>query len=156
MVVFFFNFRCDYYNCNENLPVFKRGHMEYTVHELVSTLLGSFDEGKVCSAQPVSVEHNCSFLVDLKCVADPNDLRADDCGVWKHQGVRKNWVVVDSKGSILFQNRKCAPRQQAIPRKCCLYVLTRVYHVLQASDDFKRMIVTLQGGWAGYIIFLQH
>ena len=85
--------------------------MEYTVHELVSTLLGSFDEGKVCSAQPVSVEHNCSFLVDLKCVADPNDLRADDCGVWKHQGVRKNWVVVDSKGSILFQNQKCALQQ---------------------------------------------
>jgi len=64
----------------------------------------------VCSAQPVSVEHNCSFLVDLKCVADPNDLRADNCGVWKHQGVRKNWVVVDGKGSISFSESKmCAP-----------------------------------------------
>lgn len=33
----------------------------YTVHESVSTPLGSFDEEKVCSAQPVSVEHNCSL-----------------------------------------------------------------------------------------------
>jgi len=108
-MVFFLNFRCDYYNCNENLPVLKRGRMEYTVHKLVSTLLGSFDEGKVCSAQPVSVEHNCSFLVDLKCVADPNDLRADDCGMWKHQGVQKNWMVVDGKGAFFSRIENVRP-----------------------------------------------
>ena len=128
-----------------NLPVFHRGRMEYTVPELTSILLGGVSKDKVCKAQPVSVEHNCSFVIDLSCVTDPTDLRADDSGVWKHQGVRKNWIVVDEKTNIVFQSREHPPHQRDIPENGHLYILSRVYHVLQSSEDFKRMIVTLQG-----------
>ncbi len=98
-----------------------------------------------CTVQPVCVESSCSFVVDLKCVADPIDLRADDWGTWKHQGLRKTWVIADGAGVVLSQHRKCAPKQQDLPPDGNLYELTRVYHVLQASPDFKWMIATLRG-----------
>ena len=142
-----FCFRNEYYNDNVDLPVFQCGRMEYTVAELVSILLGNVSKEKVCKAQPVNVEHNCSFVVDLSCVNDPNDLRADDSGVWKHQGVRKSWVVMDNTRNILFQSRERPPQKQDIPQNGRQYVLTRVYHALQESNDFRRMIVTLQGGF---------
>ena len=42
----------------------------------------------------MSVQHSCTFVVNLKCIVDSNDLRADDCGVQKHKGLRKTWVIV--------------------------------------------------------------
>ena len=68
-------FRADYYNDNMHLPVFERGRTEYAVSELASILLCGVQEDKVCKKQPVSVEHNCSFVVDLSCVMDATDLK---------------------------------------------------------------------------------
>ena len=130
---------------NGDLPVFRRGVHEYTVPELVSILSEGVSQEKVCKTKPVSVEHNCTFVVALSCVRDPSDLRADDSGVWRHRGVRKTWVVTDETGKIISQNRERPPRQLDVPIHGHLYILSRVYHILQSSPDFKRMIVTLQG-----------
>lgn len=129
-----FLFRFDFYNNNRNLPVFQRKCVEYTVPEVVTTLLGNISEEKVHNTQPVSVEHNCTFVVKLSCVANPSDLRADDCGAWRHQGVWKTWAVIDDKGSIISQSQKCAPNQQDVPANGHFYALTRVHHTLQASE----------------------
>lgn len=55
----------DYYNDNIDLPVFKRGQVEYTVPDLMSMLL-TVHKHNVCRTVPVGVEHSCSFLIDLK------------------------------------------------------------------------------------------
>ena len=139
-------FRNDYYHDNLDLSVFQRGYVEYSVPELVSVLLGEVCEGKLCKAQPVSVKNICSFVVDLNCVPDLNDLTADNCGLWEYQGLQKTWVVVNDAKNILLQIREHPPKQD-IPLYGHLYIIFRVYNALQAPEDFKQMIVTLQGGY---------
>ena len=86
----------DYYNDNVNLPVFQRGKVEYTVSDLIPILVEMTPQ-KPCKMQPVGVEHDCSFIIDLDYVKNPKDLRADD------GEVRKNWVVLDKDMNILLQ-----------------------------------------------------
>jgi len=73
-----------------------------------------------------------------------SDFRADDCGVWKHKGARKTFVVIDESGGVVFQKREHPPDTVDVQPNY-LYLLTRVYHDLQASPDFKWMIATLKG-----------
>ena len=134
------------------LPVFEEGHQEYTVEQLVSFLLGDADDKKVCKVPPTCVKHNCSFLVDLKCIIDVSDLRADDCGVWSHRGVRKSYIVINDLKDILLTTREQPPVSKNI-KKNHLYLLTRVYHDLQASQDFKRMIATLKSQCFVFYVF---
>ena len=98
---------------------------------------------RVCLTQPTRVKQNYSFLVDLNCVSSIADLRADDCGVWKHKGIRKAYCVVDETKAVVFHTREKPPLNEDASDNSHLYLLTRVYHDLQASPDFKRMIATL-------------
>lgn len=46
----------------------------------------ALQEEIICSSQPVSVENNVSFVVDMAKLKDPNDIRADDLGAWTCTG----------------------------------------------------------------------
>ena len=71
-------------------------------------------------------------------------MKADDCDVWKHKGVQKSYTVVDnSSKEVVFYKREKSLQSEDIQDNNSLYLLTRVYHDLQASPDFKRMIATL-------------
>jgi len=98
----------------------------------------------VCTAQPTGVCRNYSFVVSLDSVSTVSDLRADNCGVWKHKGVRKVYVVIDDSTGVVFHKREHPPDMVDLQSNY-LYLLTRVYHDLQASPDFKRMVATLTG-----------
>ena len=88
------------------------------------------------------MEQNFSFVVDLECVSDLNDLQADDNGVWKHGGVWKTYIILDeTKKKIMYQSQEKFPKQF---KNDSFYILVQVYHSLQASPDFKRMTATLQ------------
>lgn len=143
LIIKFFSSTIVYYNDDVRLPIYEEGQREYTVEELVALLFSPVSE-RVCTVQPTAVYHNYSFLVNLKCVNDVSDLRADDCGAWKHKGVRKTFVVVDDSKTVVFHKREQCPNPEDIHENY-LYLLTRVYHDLQVSPDFKRMIVTLTG-----------
>jgi len=98
------------------LPIYEKGRQkEYTVEELVSLLFDPISE-KVCTTQPTAVCHNCCFMVNLNCVCDAMDLRADDCGVRIHKGIRKTYVVVDDSKAVLED-----------VQLNYVYLLTRVY-----------------------------
>ena len=89
---------------------------------------------KVCSVQPTRVKKN-SFLVDVNCVSDIADLRADDCGVWKHKRIQKAYRVVDEVSeAVLFHTQEKAPSSKDMQDNS-LYLLTRVYHDLQVTPD---------------------
>ena len=134
----------EYYNEDIRLPIYTKGEKkDYTVEELVELIFNPLGE-RVCTAQPTAVYHNYSFVVNLNCVGCVSDLRADDCGVWIHKGVHKTYIVVDDSKTIVFCKREQRPDDDDVQPNY-LYLLTRVYHVLQASPDFKRMIATLKG-----------
>ena len=52
------------------------------------------------------MDHSCSFVVDLKCASDPNDLQANDNRVWKHS--RVVYFLVFEQSEL---DRKQAPTQ---------------------------------------------
>ena len=106
-----FSTEVDHYQGNLELPIYELGRREYTVSELVSILLGKVDRERICKTQPLCVEQSCSFIVDLQCVCDPNDLRADDNGVWKHSGVCKTYIILNDTKKITHQSREQPPKQ---------------------------------------------
>ena len=98
----------------------------------------------VCKSVPVRVQENLSFVVSMDNVKDPLDLRADDNGVWVHKGIRTLWISVDSGGRTEILSRKGRPKMK-ISGGAKLYCMKKSYHALKTSEDFRRLIVTMEG-----------
>jgi hypothetical protein len=63
----------------------------------------------VCSKVPSSINEGISFIVDLESLDDPDDVLADDMGVWKNNGVESTRVRVlfsATKLSIIGKERE--------------------------------------------------
>ena len=105
--------------------------MEFSLPELTAILLGGFSPEKTCTTKAVTIQHSCTFVAALSCVENPIDFRADD------SGVRITWVVTSKAKTIISQSREHPPSHVDVPPNGHLYILSRVYHVLQSSPDFK-------------------
>ena len=74
----------------------------YGLSEIISIVVDEKNtEGKTCSIVPINVEHNCTFVVDSSKLESPKDVRADDCGSWRNNGVRPCLVYRSSKSKKL-------------------------------------------------------
>ena len=110
----------------------------FGVGDLVSNLL-------VCSHQPLHVEHNRSFIVDLKALKSHGDIKCDDSGSWTNNSCNKfkfnndgnQWVLCEDCDSSSCENQ---------------LTLKRTYFRLKdgRSDDFRRRIDLIQCMSANY------
>ena len=139
--------RCEYYNDNKMLPVFRKSSTRehYSIETLAKLLLdtdSSVAKGKraVCSTQPVQVCHNASFLVDLNSLADAMDIRADENGVWLRKGSPVTYVSIHKNGSSIAVHKRSKLGSHAHH-----YKITRVYYRHSSSPDFTRIITTVNG-----------
>ena len=83
----------DFYHGNNKLPVYSRCPTRLDTHELVTILLDpDLKKEKICETQPVSVEHNAVFVIDLSALECVKDLNCDDMGSWQSNGVYRAWV----------------------------------------------------------------
>ena len=48
----------------------------------------------IASRNPVGVQNNVSFVVDLDSLDDPEDLLSDDLGAWEQTKTRSKWCLV--------------------------------------------------------------
>lgn len=132
-----------FYRENKSLPVFEWNLHTYKVSEIVNTLLKTSTSSKnICFCTPTNVEHNCTFLVNqakLKCAAD---LRADDSGSWKNNGVRCVITAV-RQGNVSIVARGREVKAASMVRG--QYQLTRTYFTHHACPDFRKIIFTLCG-----------
>ena len=98
------------------------------------------DANQICKAQPVAVESNLVFIVDLKHLKHPKDLLCDESGSWKCNGCRHTWVVVSDIGvADICEKEK--------PRNVdgSLYKVTKKYYLNKGSHDFHCLVVTMEG-----------
>lgn len=51
--------------------------------------------GYISSRQPVKVQKNQSFIVDLDQLEDPEDILSDDLGAWEQTKTRSKWYQVE-------------------------------------------------------------
>ena len=95
-----------FYHGNKSLPVLKwnRSLHTYKVNEIAQALLTISDDSKICHCTPTNVEHNCSFLIDRSKLASHADIKADDSGSWRNNGVR-NVVIFVANGDVSIVSR---------------------------------------------------
>ena len=93
---------------------------------------------KICHTQPIHVNKNSSFVVCLDSLNDPDDLKADENGVWNRKGSPVTYISVHSKGN------KCVTcRRSKMGQSSHHYKVTRMYYKHSDSPDFSRIIVTV-------------
>ena len=103
-------------------------------------------EDKVCSKHPVRVESNATFVVNLSKLDHADDIKADDCGHWIHNGRKTTKVVVWKSNSVVTgvvstsKSKKTAPDENSE-----IYSLIRVYYNHDPHSDFKRTFYYLYG-----------
>ena len=51
----------------------------------------------ITSSNPVGIQNNVTFIVDLDSLGDPEDLLSDDLGAWEQTKTRSKWYLVKFK-----------------------------------------------------------
>ncbi len=112
---------------------------------LYSSIQSISSHAWVCKKQPLSVNRNATFLVDLSHLPSPNDVFADDMGVWKHTGspsqffeVRKNQYGGLKEITSLGKKR---PKRMSHG----LYRIKKNYSSHHAASDLSRTVIFLEG-----------
>ena len=108
---------------------------------IVETILDpELDNRRVCKSQPVAVECNSVFVVDLKHLKRSKDLLCDDLGTWKCDGCHCTWVLVDEGGIVDICGKEKPTTVEGSP-----YRVIKRYYIHKGSPDFHRLAVYLEG-----------
>ena len=68
--------------------------------EVVQILLAPLQEGSMCKTTPRAIQHNVTFLVDRKHLKHEDDIKSDDMGAWRNNGVHKYRFAMDEEGDL--------------------------------------------------------
>lgn len=132
----------DFYHENCNLPVYSRQQSRFDTQEIITILLDpDLQQEQVCKTQPVSIEHNATFVVNLSELRDPKDIYVDDMGSWRYNGVYKSWVSVESDGFMVSHGKE----KPSTTIHGTLYHITKKYFVNKTSRDLKKTVAFLSG-----------
>ena len=133
-----------YYLDDPEIPVYSQVTVPYGCDELVDILLSNVvDKEKICVGQPLAVDSNMSFVINLDSVPF-NDLKADDMGTWKSTGTKHTYFHFNKHGEVIYK-----PLSHF--RNKVYYNLTRRYYVHGTCSTFHRLIVSIEGMFNMYI-----
>ena len=137
----------DYYKGNSRIPYLTKGSRAYS-HQKVVDIILSGKSKRVCSARPVKVEENATFLIDRSKLSHQDDWAKDDLGTWRNQGYGGTVLTVSEDG-VVFEARQLPKR---LKDRCVLeenqYLLKTTYYCCQASTDYSRRMTSLTD-WNG-------
>lgn len=121
------------------MPVYGHPKRGYNIEQIIDILLNpSFETKFLCKTNPISVQNNVSFVVDLARLSNPNDVRADDLGVWKCTGSRSLRFLVK------LDDKSCTVVSKHSPTDETVVHIRRQYHVHGTDSDFHRMIAFVE------------
>ena len=127
--------------------MWRTGTKSLSSSEMVRTILFEKEHVKpwVCQKQPLSVNRNATFIVDLSHLPSKKDVFAGDMGVWKHTGspsqyfeVRKNRF--GSLMEIVSLGKKCPQKLS-----CDVYRIKKNYSSHHAANDLSCTVIFLGG-----------
>ena len=135
----------EFYHNNHNLPVFSHQSSRFNTQEMLSILLDpNLKECIICKTQPVNVEHNSTFIVDLSLLGSPKDIYVDDMGSWKYNGVYRTWVTIESDGYMTIHGN-LKPSESQVKEEGTLYHLEKKYFAHKTSTDLKKTVALISG-----------
>lgn len=142
----------NFYKGNLNIPVLnwtscKTDSDKQTSFEEVLKLLylNPLPLHKVAVEKPVCVKKNCRIVVDTTSMGHPDDILADDCGVWISKGSPKVYFQQENDDPVSFERvgrGKNVP-QESLQEPWC--VVQRSYFSNKDAPDFKRVVSTVKG-----------
>ena len=139
------------YNQDSKLPVYKwtSCNTHFPLEELARILLTDnvTTKEKVCTKQPVRVHHNTAFVVDVHSLDHPQDICADENGVWIRKGSPVAFVSIHTKDeeTKIFKRSSLGNHPNH-------FKISRVYYRHASSPDFQRIITTAYGMLAVHVI----
>ena len=127
-----------YLNNNKSLPIYSRQNKLRTSSLQTVRAILDCPTDLVCSSHPTHINSNCAFVVDTSKLRDSNDIKCDDCGVWKQTKTATNHLKLtfDEDGTVDF-----AQSTQSKSKKC--YTLIRRHYTCKSAPDLSRHISTL-------------
>ena len=136
----------EYYNSNLLLPVFSTDNKILSPHEAMNVLFSidtSVSSELVCAHQPLHVQHNRTFIVNLDLLKCQEDIKCDDIGSWKNQSYNKFFFTKNENDwALLTRNQDDESRNQE-NQIAEIVTLKRQYFSLQGdrdNQDFRRRI----------------
>ena len=105
--------------------------------ELLLNCRDYVDRSKICTAQPLRVQHNCAFIVDLSKLKDTGDVKCDDLGSWKNNSVKKFGFYIEDLDGYNLARSGDGNKESKDPE----YALRREY--FQLCKDFRKRIDTV-------------
>ena len=69
--------------------MFSWSSQPFSAENIVTIILGKYDNEVLCTSLPINVSHNVTFLVDIRKLHKPNDLKCDGMRAWRNNNVRK-------------------------------------------------------------------
>ena len=132
------------YDGDVNLPVFSRIHAGqkrlFTVEDTVKCLLHPrLNENYICKQVPISISHNACFIVDGSKLGDPDDVKCDDMGMWKNNGVDTTHLQVKVNAARVVSVTKCQPNSRGT------HILKRTYRVHGTDESPRKITATIYG-----------
>ena len=134
----------DHLHGNCSIPIYDKTSKHYTAKTIVEVLLDKhIPLNRIATCQPVSVEDNLVFVIDLSKLEKPEDLRADDLGSWTCNGKCCVQCVVHNGevSDVLSGSKNGALRT---------YCLVKRYYKHSTAGDFKRTIAEIYGEYNCY------
>ena len=106
----------------------------------------------VCSHQPLQVEHNRTFLVDLQSLKSHEHVKCDDIGSWENQSYNRFLFTKDENEWAISNQNQADKRSTAET-----VTLKREYYSLKDDDgncDFRRRIDSVTSKCTSPIFFI--
>lgn len=134
---------------NESFPMTEINDGEFSVTETAHILLSTNPKSEaVCQTSPKGTQQNSCFLVNLTNLKDPRDVRVDDLGTWRHNGVVTTYLSVNQSGNkegeICQHPKNFKPSKKDMEDRT-MFVMRRTYHANGTATDYKRVIVEMEG-----------
>ena len=98
----------------------------------------------ICSKQPIGVTHTSTFFVDSAILGHRDDIRCDDLGVWKNEGVHSKYCSVHFDENNMVKRVTKVPRKPLVMRNS-VYRVKRSYWSHAEDKKFLRCLIQIEG-----------
>ncbi len=131
------------YKGQKNTPFFHLGKKsEISLDNVIDILLKKHSAQYVCHKQPMHVQQNAIFLINVSAIS-LQDLPADDNGTYRHNGMR-TWVfeVENDIGGRIKKKMvaKTALKPDQLRRRRNCVTIKRTYRKNKSCEDFVQVI----------------
>lgn len=99
------------------------------------------DKSKVAKSRPVQVEESSTFIVNLTCLKNPDDVKKDMYGRWEHSDSHPEVFRCEFNEFDIVEIEKCAPGTTGSN----VYYLRRLRSCHPTNSEFRRVIAFVHG-----------